>query len=507
MLIGTALGLALAGAAQAQTVISPEVGARGLGTTATTAGNVTTIGGGTLAGGNLFQSFSAFSLGAGDVARWTLSSGDPASVHNVVNRVTGGQPSQIGGTIDSTGLPNAAFFFLNPAGVIFGAGAQVNVPSAAYFSTAAELRFADGSKFAMATPGGSTLSIAAPQSFGFVGGQGAVTVNGVTAAFAPATATLSLSGANVSATGSTVQVRGLDLVAVGAGAADVPLANPLGTTLGGAVSVQGSQLVVSSAGGGGGALRLGGGAITLDGANVISDTQSAVAGAPLTVAATGTLTLRNTTLGAETRGPAAGGDVTLTAQTINGDGGSAFVLNQAAGPSGRLSLTADSITLSDAFTASSNSIGAGAGGSIQVTARTALSMNGAFAVASALAAGRGGDVTLTAPTMQLTNALATTAGNSTGKPGNVLLSGGTITASGGLLGSAPGAATDTGALDIEATNSFTGTNGVSMTAATFSAGAAGTITIAAPKITLQGAFLETDSFGVGGTGTVSLQGG
>ncbi|HEY3947403.1 filamentous hemagglutinin N-terminal domain-containing protein, partial [Phenylobacterium sp.] len=234
LLAGTALSVALAAAqAQAQTTIAPDVGARGLGTTAATAGNVTTIGGGTLASGNLFQSFSTFSLGAGDVARWTLSSGDPTAVHNVVNRVTGGQPSRISGTIDSTGLPNAAFFFLNPAGIVFGAGAQVNVPAAAYFSTASELRFADGTRFAMATPGGSTLSVAAPESFGFVGGEGSVALNGVTASFANPGSALSVSGANLNVTGSTFSLRSLDLAAVGAGPGDLPLANPLSAALGG----------------------------------------------------------------------------------------------------------------------------------------------------------------------------------------------------------------------------------------------------------------------------------
>ena len=153
LLASAAVGLALgAGAVRAQTTITPDVGARGLGTTATASGGVVTIGGGTLAGGNLFQSFSAFSLGAGDTARWTLGSGDPNAVTAVVNRVTGGQASQIQGTLDSTALPNASFFFLNPAGIVFGAGARLNVPSAAYFSTAGELRFADGKAFAMATP-------------------------------------------------------------------------------------------------------------------------------------------------------------------------------------------------------------------------------------------------------------------------------------------------------------------------------------------------------------------
>ena len=154
------------------TVITPDVGAtRGLGTTATQFGNVVTIDGGALAGGNLFHSFAQFSVGTGDIARWVRAAGGTAGVSNVINRVTGGQVSQIAGALDSTAFPNASFFFINPAGIVFGPGAQVNVPAAAYFSTAGELRFAGGARFAVATSNGSTLSVAAPESFGFVGGR------------------------------------------------------------------------------------------------------------------------------------------------------------------------------------------------------------------------------------------------------------------------------------------------------------------------------------------------
>ena len=121
-----AMAVALAwplGAAAQSTAIVPDVGsARALGTTVLQSGAVFTVDGGTLAGANLFHSFSQFSLGAGDTASWTRTGGGAAAVRNVINRVTGGQTSQISGTIDSTGLPNASFFFINPAGIVFGVG-------------------------------------------------------------------------------------------------------------------------------------------------------------------------------------------------------------------------------------------------------------------------------------------------------------------------------------------------------------------------------------------------
>ncbi len=93
------LALATAQAAAAQAVptdIRPDVDpAKSLGTTVTAAGRVRTIDGGRLSGPNLFHSFSKFDLGAGDVARWQHSGGDPSKIGNVVNRVTGGTASSM----------------------------------------------------------------------------------------------------------------------------------------------------------------------------------------------------------------------------------------------------------------------------------------------------------------------------------------------------------------------------------------------------------------------------
>ena len=114
---------------------------RTLNTNVTPVGPIYTIDGGTRTGNNLFHSFATFNLAAGDTAQWVHTTGNPLTVANVINRVTGGTPSQLFGTLDSTAIPNADFYFINPAGIVFGATAQVNVPAAAHFSTASELRF------------------------------------------------------------------------------------------------------------------------------------------------------------------------------------------------------------------------------------------------------------------------------------------------------------------------------------------------------------------------------
>lgn len=125
---------------------------------------------GKLTGNNLFHSFQTFSVGAGESALFSTSS---AGLANVISRVTGGSASTINGLIalQSTGsVPN--FFFINPAGVTFGAGASINVPGAFYVSTANYLKFADGNFYSdTVTP--STLSSASPTAFGFLANSSA----------------------------------------------------------------------------------------------------------------------------------------------------------------------------------------------------------------------------------------------------------------------------------------------------------------------------------------------
>ncbi len=76
-------------------------------------------------GGNLFHSFGRFGLSAGESATLT----GPAGVNNVIGRVTGGAPSSINGALSSA-IPGANLYLINPAGVVFGPNARVQVSGA-----------------------------------------------------------------------------------------------------------------------------------------------------------------------------------------------------------------------------------------------------------------------------------------------------------------------------------------------------------------------------------------
>ncbi|WP_293678416.1 filamentous hemagglutinin N-terminal domain-containing protein [uncultured Phenylobacterium sp.] len=489
----------------AQITITPDVGGlRGLGTNVTQSGQVFTVDGGTLAGANLFHSFSQFSLGQGATAQWTRA-GDAAAVRNVINRVTGGQASTIAGTIDSTALPNASFFFINPAGIVFTAGAVVNVPGAAYFSTAGELRLADGARFAVAAPDGSTLSMAAPESFGFVGGQGAISLEGVRDTFTPgAVAALSLTASDVRVDGSQFFVSGLDLIAVGGGAATVGLADPLAGAGGaGAVEIQDSLIATTPGAGVSRPLRVGGGTVSLNGATLASDTGGPTRGGDVLVQA-GVVRLSNSgTIGAATRGVARGGDVSILAGDIQATGGILYTLADQ-GDGGRLSLDADTITLTD-VTLSSNAAGAGVGGDIEVVAGTLLGTN-VIAISQGFGAGAGGDVILAAEDLELVEAVGITGALGAGSPGDVAILGDRISISGGSYGSSPGGATASGNLTIAGDTSLE-IFGSILTASTFSDEAAGVITLRAPDLYLGGVFIDSNSFAGGAAGQVTVDGG
>jgi filamentous hemagglutinin family protein len=498
--------LALPAAAFAQaTRITPDVGSLGLGTTAVgRSGTVTTIDGGTLSGSNLFHSFSQFSLGAGDTAEWVRASGGAAGITNVINRVTGGQVSQISGKIDSTALPNASFFFINPAGVVFAAGAQVNVPGAAYFSTAGELRFADGARFAVATPGGSTLSIAAPESFGFLGGQGAITMDGAGASFAAPFTALSLIASDVSVTGSKIALRGLDLIGVGDGSAVVGLADPLTTAGSGAVGITGSQIAVTPAGPLSGALRIGGGDVTLDAAILVSDTAGSTRGGDVRIAADQLRLLNSPLVAASARGLGAGGDIVVTSRLIDADSGIFSTSAAADGAGGGLSITGDTLNLSN-VTLGSNGSGMGAGGDITIGARD-LKLDTTYVVANALGLGRGGAITITAPQMDLEGAIVFATAASTGSPGDVVIKGDQVSINSGSFGSAPGLGSSSGNLTITADTSLDVYAGF-FSAVAYNDNSSGTIAFRSPRISLSQAFIDSESAGSGAVGIVDIQGG
>src|SRR4028119_1188511 len=110
----------------------------GTGTAVTGSGNQFNINGGQLSkdGTNLFHSFQQFGLKDGQIVNFISN----PNIRNILGRVVGGDASYINGLIQVTG-GNSNLFLMNPAGIVFGAGASLNVPAAFTATTANGIGF------------------------------------------------------------------------------------------------------------------------------------------------------------------------------------------------------------------------------------------------------------------------------------------------------------------------------------------------------------------------------
>ena len=107
-------------------------------TTVNTSGNNFNILNGIQKGNNLFHSFKEFSIPTGGSATFQTK----AAIENIINRVTGGNISNIDGLIKASG--NANLFLINPNGIVFGENARLDIGGSFLATTAESLLFEDG---------------------------------------------------------------------------------------------------------------------------------------------------------------------------------------------------------------------------------------------------------------------------------------------------------------------------------------------------------------------------
>lgn len=121
------------------------------------------ISGGTLSGDgtNLFHSLEQFGLSQNEIANFISN---PA-ILNIFSRVVGSDASLIDGTIQVTG-GNANLFLMNPAGIIFGPQANLNVPASFTATTATGIGF-DGGWFNATGANNYTQLGGTPNQFAF----------------------------------------------------------------------------------------------------------------------------------------------------------------------------------------------------------------------------------------------------------------------------------------------------------------------------------------------------
>jgi len=446
-------------------------------------------------GNNLFHSFGQFNVGAAESATFT----GPGSTSNVIGRVTGGQLSSINGLVDTrTFMPSANLFLLNPAGIMLGSGAALNIGGAFHFTTADYLCL--GSQGCLSDPAAgkffanpnapSVLTVAAPAAFGFLSGptpRGPIVVEGSVLSADPGQ-TMSFVGGPVQVTGAFLSAPGgrVHLVSVSsAGEVLIPSFDVAGipglpTPTLGPITVTASTIDVS--GDPAGTVSIRGGQLVID-SSTISAVTGDVDGAPVAIdlAAAASLTLTNgSTLLSVTGGAGRGGDIRLT-------GGS--------------------VELTNTSTVLSSNGGAGRGGDIRVTGGSVELANGSLILSSRGGDGAGGDIVIAGDSMRLSGASAVISSNGLEGPARngsisatttgamVLTEASTIQSSADAGDGAPVTVT-AGSLTMD----------VGATIQSFAAtGRGGDVVVTAPQLTLlSGAAISTTILGPGRGGDVRV---
>ncbi len=169
----------------------------GTGTVVTPSGERLDITGGQLSGdgANLFHSFEQFGLEAGQIANFLAN----PSIENILGRVVGGNPSYINGLIQVAG-GDANLFLMNPAGIVFGADASLNVPASFSATTATGIGLEGGWFNAFGVNDYGNL-VGSPNLFRFEGIQPGAIINAGDLVV-EAGQNLSLTGGTVISTGS-----------------------------------------------------------------------------------------------------------------------------------------------------------------------------------------------------------------------------------------------------------------------------------------------------------------
>ena len=99
-------------------------------------GNQFNIEGGAHNGSNLFHSFDEFNVKTNQTANFLTT----PDTRNILGRVTGGNASIINGLIQVIG-GNSNLFLMNPAGIMFGPNATLNIPASFSVTTATGIGF------------------------------------------------------------------------------------------------------------------------------------------------------------------------------------------------------------------------------------------------------------------------------------------------------------------------------------------------------------------------------
>ena len=403
------------------------------------------------AGNNLFYSFSQFDLAAGESATFNA----PIQTTHIINRITGGNASYINGLIRS--LSNADLYFFNPAGIAFGAAAQLDVNAAFYASTADSLTFSDSQTLALQDLSASQWSSADPSHFGFSQN----TELSLNQSQLRSTQNLHFSAGSINAEDVLLEsLTAIQLHAVDAGGSGLALnSDNLSPTSQASISLQNTQI---------------------NSLNGLADIQ--LSGADIQ--------LQNTVLDATNITPLLGGNIQISAKNLNLQQGS--IINQLAvgqGKAGNISLDIGAqLNLENNASIRNRSNAIGAAGQIEIQASDISLSDNSIISSSSFATGIGGNIQINANNLSIQGSRSFIASQSNSRNSN---------------------AGDAGIMNLNISN-IQLNNGASLVSSTQGSGAAGVIIINTENLSLTGeeagiaSRIQLTSAGTGAAGTVSI---
>ena len=409
-------------------------------------GRITEITGGETRDSNLFHSFQDFSVETGNEAFFDNAN----NISNIFSRVTGGNISNIDGLIRANGSAN--LFLLNPAGIIFGENAELDLGGSFVGSTANDIVFADGTSFsANDTQANPMLTISVPVGLQLGQNSGEISVLGngndlrvPDPVFSPIIfgqrlglrvkpdRTLALVAGGINLVGGTIAAPGgrIELGSVADGSVTLnsidsgfslgyenvitldkiqleaqALADVSGTPLNpsGSIQVRGQQLVLNN-----GSLLLGQNLAEEKAGDIALDISESIV-----VSGTNPDSTVRSSITNETLGNGEGGNVKISTSKLTVDNGASIVaktLFPATAPGGNLEIEAsESINIIGASSLVPSvtsaivtaSFGAGDSGDNNITTNSLTASRGGTIASSTFSTGDSGDINITANSIQL----------------------------------------------------------------------------------------------------------
>ena len=487
------------------------------GTTSTTVnqnGNDFTIEQGSRVGDNLFHSFDEFSVPTLGSAEFN----NAVDIANIFSRVTGSNISNIDGLLSANGGAN--LFLINPNGIIFGENARLNLGGSFFASTADSLLFEGNRSFSASNPTAPPLlKVSIPIGLNFRDNPGEIVnrsfVQNSAGDFAGLEVApgqnLTLVGGNINFEAGEATARGGNIELGGLSAAGTVGINEDGSLN---FPEDVAQADIFFNGFADVDVRgTGGGSITINARNL-----------NLEAGDSGISLIRTGITADSTSAEAQAGDITINA-TDNITVDDSFIGNQVAseavGDAGGVTITTDSLSLTNGGRVLAGTFGQGNAGSVEITARDTITFDGeqsggfssgARSGVASEAVGDAGGVTITTGSLTLTNGGRVSANTSgQGNAGAVeITANDTITfdgedsdgfASGAASQVGPEAVGDAGGVTIN-TGSLTLTNGGEVEVSTFGQGDAGSVEITArDAITFDGE--QSGGFSSGATSLVN----